>query len=153
MVGVARKRDRLTISNIEHGHPPKLAGIHQLNSPQNVQTVDECLAIIPRKLFNNYKFDEEVCRGWHLYVVDCCLTLKREGYQVYVIPNYCYHLSAGYSFSEDYYKTVKKLIEKHADNYKWIYTTTGNWHTGYPLSLQILNDKTYRFLVKIRSLM
>ena len=149
VVGVAGTRDYCNISNMKHGHPPKLAGF-QLDRPESVETVDECLAIIPRKLFNTFQFDDKVCQGWHLYVVDYCLTIKKEDYQVYVIPNYCYHQSEGSPFSEDYYVTLRKLIKKHANNYKWINTTTGNWHTSYPLFLQKFYDKAYRFLFKIR---
>ncbi|MEG3224058.1 MAG: hypothetical protein BME94_00680 [Methanobacteriales archaeon Met13] len=150
--GVAGRRGHRTISNMEHGNPPVAAGIYSLNHMEEVQTVDECLAIIPRKLFDEFQFDAETCQGWHLYVADYCLVLKNRGCHVYVLPHSTYHLSAGSSFSENYYQTVGKLREKHRKDYKWMYTTAGNWHTIYPLFLQIIYNKTYRLLVKIRSL-
>lgn len=150
VAGLAGRRHRLTISNLEHDTPPKAAGIYPLDHPQEVQTVDECLALVPRKLFQESQFDEETCTGWHLYVADYCLTLKSRGYQIYVLPHQAYHLSAGESFSEDYYEAVRKMRKKHEAHYQWMYTTAGNWHTRHPLSLQILYNKIYRLLVKIR---
>lgn len=147
IAGVAGKYDRNCISNIKTGVPPVLAGPTQIKEPKKVQTLDECLIIIPKKLFEKVQFDEVTCDNWHLYATDYCLTVKRTGYDAYVIPMGGYHASPGYSFSEkDYYSTVKKLVRKHKNAYKWIYTTTGSWSTICPLRLQILYQKTYYWL-------
>lgn len=148
VVGVVGTRGQGNPSNMQHGQPPKPAGTRQLDHPERVETVDECLAITPRELFEKFQFDPEVCSGWHFYMADYCLTLKKKGYQNYVIPQYCYHRSEGTPFTPDYYATLRKLIKKHRDKYKRINTTTGNWDTRYPLSLQILYDKVYRYLIR-----
>jgi len=144
VAGVAGRYDKNTISNIKTGFPPVLAGPIQINDPEKVQTLDECLIIIPKKIFTEIQFDEATCDDWHLYAADYCLMVKNAGYDVYVLPLGGYHASPGYSFtSEAYYSTLKKLVKKHKADHKWIYTTTGSWSTVYPLFLQILYQRLY----------
>ena len=45
----------------------------QIENPEIVQTLDECLIIIPKSIFEMYKFDEVICSKWDLYVVEYCL--------------------------------------------------------------------------------
>ena len=144
VAGVAGKYDRNCISNIKTGIPPILAGPIQITEPTEVLTIDECVIIVPKKLFMEIQFDEITCDNWHLYGVDYCLTAKNAGFKVYVLPMDGYHESPGYSFSgETYYPILKKLVKKHKNNYKTIYTTTGSWRTRIPLSLQIFYQKAY----------
>jgi len=144
VAGVAGKYNRNCISNIKTGIPPILAGTIQIKEPTEVMTVDECVIIIPKKVFKEIQFDETTCDNWHLYGVDYCLTAKKSGFKVYVLPMDGYHESPGNSFSEEtYYPILKKLVKKHKNNYKMIYTTTGSWRTRIPLSLQIFYQKTY----------
>jgi GT2 family glycosyltransferase len=127
---------RGVITNIKHGATKKLVGKNQIDKPTKVQTVDECLIIIPKSVFGILQFDEQVCDGWHLYAVDYCLSIKMLGFDAYVIPTVVYHKSPGYSFSKTYYLTLDKIITKHKRYYKKVYTTMGNWSTAYPLKLQ-----------------
>ena len=124
------------ITNIKHGIPPRLAGEILIRNPTKVQTLDECLVITPKYVFDTLRFDEEVCDDWHLYAVDYCLSVKRLGFDAYVLPCYIHHRSSGYSFSEKYYLTLKKVLKKHKKHCKWIYTTCGDWDTSFPLGLQ-----------------
>ncbi len=147
VAGVAGKYNRNLISNIKTGYPPVLAGPIQIKGPEKVQTLDECLFIIPKEIFNKIQFDEAVCDNWHLYATDYCLAVKKTGYDVYVLPLGGYHASPGYSFTpEAYYSTLKKLVKKYKGDYKWIYTSTGSWSTVYPLFLQIAYQKLYYWL-------
>lgn len=147
IAGVAGKYDRNCISNIKTGVPPVLAGPIQIKEPKKVQTLDECLIIVPKKIFEKIQFDEGTCENWHLYATDYCLTVKKAGYDAYVLPAGGYHVSPGYSFSEEeYYLTLKKLIKKHKNDHKWIYTTTGTWITFCPLFLQIIYQRIYYWL-------
>lgn len=147
IVGVAGKYDRNMISNITTGVPPVLAGPIQIKEPKKVQTLDECLVIIPKKVFEAIQFDEVVCDNWHLYATDYCLTTQKAGYDTYVIPLGGYHASPGYSFSpKAYYSTLRKLVKKHKADHKWIYTSTGSWNTTIPLFLQICYQRLYYWL-------
>jgi glycosyltransferase involved in cell wall biosynthesis len=124
------------ISNIVQGESSELVGKNKIEKPLEVQTLDECLVMIPKSVFESLKFDEETCDDWHLYGVDYSLSVRELRLSAYVLPMYIYHRSPGYSMSEGYDITMKKLLKKHKDNYKWIYTTLGNYNTHLPLSLQ-----------------
>lgn len=149
IAGVAGKLDKKTITNIEQGYPPKNAG-YNLNNPIETQTLDECLFIIPKTVFAKLKFDEKVCSGWHLYAVDYCLSVKMLNLKVFVLPFSLYHRSYGYSFSNDYYSILEKLIDKHKKNYRTIYTTMGDWNTGRSLKIQIIIQRLFWSLTRIR---
>lgn len=144
IAGVAGKYSRNCVSNIYEGQPPVRAGQIHITDPVEVQIIDECVIIIPKKIFEKLQFDEVTCDNWHLYAHDYCLAAKRAGYKVYVLPIAGYHASDGNSFnSKAYYPTLKKFIEKYKNDYKWINTTAaGSWATFYPLSIQILYFKT-----------
>jgi Glycosyltransferase like family len=119
--------------------------------PEPVQTLDECLVIVPKSVFQMMRFDEVTCDGWHLYAVDYCLSVGAQQYSVYAIPKFVCHQSKGFKersalrviaslglFPEEYYRTLERVLKKHEDRYKWIHTSCGSWNTIYPLNLQRL---------------
>jgi hypothetical protein len=138
---------------IWHGKPAvKWSWCNPIHKPESVQTLDECLIIIPKSIFNVLRFDDKVCDDWHLYGVDYCLSAKKMGFEVNAIPMNIYHLSTSATTNKTlwqviftlgvlpngYYKTLKKLLNKHKGYQKQIYTTSGNWNTSYPLIFQRL---------------
>jgi hypothetical protein len=148
VAGVAgRSRDaKGVITNIKHGFPPRPAGEIKIQEPVKVQTVDDCLVIIPNSVFNILKFDEDTCNKWDLYVTDYCLNVQRFGFNVYVIPMYIHHGSPGYRFlskPEEYYSILAKLSIKHRRCYRQIYTTMGIWDTSF-LSVLTYKIQGYR---------
>ncbi|AKB77260.1 hypothetical protein MSHOH_0777 [Methanosarcina horonobensis HB-1 = JCM 15518] len=142
---------------IKHGEPPEAwSWGSRIQKPEPVQTLDECLVIVPKSTFDVLKFDEKTCDGWHLYAVDYCLSAKERGFGVYVLPMEVYHLSKGGvnrkklksvngSLPDDYYNNLKKVLKKHANTYKIIYTTCGEWNTIYPVTLQKCSFLTKTF--------
>lgn len=137
VAGVAGKnKDHwLPLSNIKDGLPPQHVSPQKITIPMRVQTLDECLLIIPKKIFNMLSFDDVTCNDWHLYGVDFCLTIKKLDYEVYVLPLHAHHRSKGESMSERYFETLEKILKKHS-NYRLIYTTVENWLTFVPLCIQ-----------------
>ena len=149
IAGVAGKKDRTGVmTNVRHGNPPVLPARLQIEEPKEVQTLDECLVIIPRSVFNKLHFDEETCSGWHLFAVDYCLSVTQFGLGAYVIPMFIYHRSTGATtrsatglirsldpLPDGYYQTLGKLLRKHK-SYGRIYTTCGDWDNSSPLALQ-----------------
>jgi glycosyltransferase involved in cell wall biosynthesis len=120
-------------SNMKHGDPPVNVG-RRINGPVKVQTVDECLFMVPADVFRRYRFDEETCTGWHLCAVDYCLTVLAKGYDVCAILVSAYHGSPGYSISEDYYSTMELIIRKHRAP---IICTSLGFYTPYiPMAIQ-----------------
>jgi hypothetical protein len=120
-----------------------------ITEPERVQTLDECLVIVPKKVWQTMQFDEAVCDGWHLYAADYCLSVAALGFGVYAIPKSAHHQSKGFTekgalgvirglglHPEEYYRILRKVLKKHKGSYKWIYTSCGSWNTTYPLSLQ-----------------
>lgn len=114
-------------ASVLQGHPPRFVCPKRVEQPQPVQTLDGCLLIVPRRVFLEQGFDEETCRGWHLYVADYCLDLARRRLPVYVLPQEVYHESPGPSDPGVYAATLDNLRKKHRDHVKRIYTTIGIW--------------------------
>lgn len=136
---------------IKHGDPPIIwSWGNPIQEPDPVQTLDECLVIIPKSVFNVLQFDEKVCDDWHLYAVDYCLSVRRLNLDAYVLPLFIHHKSRGFSartplqivksldssYRKGYYQTLRKIVKKHKKYYKRIYTTCGNYNISYPLILQ-----------------
>ena len=86
-----------------------------------VQTMDELLLIIPRKVFATLKFDEKTFDGWHLYGADYCLAAARQGLKAYVIPAFAYHRSLATNRT-DLNKYKQRLFSKYGFR---IFTSTG----------------------------
>lgn len=113
--------------------------------PEEVQTLDECLLIVPKLVFSKMKFDEKTFDGWHCHGADYCLRVRQMGLKAYVIPAFVYHRSLR--------KNVKALLEyqkrlynKHRGSYKHIFTTSGE--ISWPrLKLRILT-KSFEPLYK-----
>ncbi|MDI6644417.1 MAG: glycosyltransferase [Methanobacteriaceae archaeon] len=136
------------ISNMKQGNPPMFPGKYQIKNSLIVQTLDEFIFVIPKKVFKYQKFDEKTCSDWHLYAVDYCLSIKKYGLNTYVLPLKTYHLSPGYSMDENYDKTLKKLLKKHQSNHNWIYTSLGNYSTHCPLFIQRCFKKIFIPILK-----
>lgn len=125
---------RRIATNIRHGCPPRAVGRIRVKGPIKVQTLDECLVLIPRSVFKTLEFDERACNDWHLYAVDYALSAKKRGFDAYVLPALIHHLSAG-ALTEKFYLTLQMLFEKHRGT-GLIYATTGFWNTRIPIRLQ-----------------
>lgn len=152
VAGVAGKKDSTGVFTIiQNSEPPIPAGKNPIDTILEVQTLDECLIIIPKTVFNTIGFDEGVCDNWHLYAVDYCLNVKKMGLKSYVIPVSIYHksplipksiihilFSMG-ALPSGYYSTLKKVLYKHKNEIACIYTTCGDWSTSTPLIIQRIN--------------
>jgi len=100
-----------------------------VKQPEEVQTLDECLLIVPRAVFDKLKFDEKTFDGWDCYGADYCLCVRHLGLKAFVIPAHCDHscLRAHYLPWEfrNLLKYQKRLRQKHSGQYKGIYTWMG----------------------------
>ena len=104
--------------------------MRRIELPVKVQTLDECLLIVPRSVFDKLQFDEEVFDGWDCYGADYCLDVRQLALGAYVVPGSCSHscLRGGYQIWEfrELLKYQKKLYQKHKSQYKHIYTWMGD---------------------------
>ncbi|MDO5851772.1 MAG: glycosyltransferase [Methanobacteriaceae archaeon] len=137
IIGVAGKgfKNNAVISNIKQGPDKKDVSPYKLEKPMKASTLDECILIIPKKVFNKLQFDEINCSDWHLYAIDYLLSIQKEGYEAYIIPSKVYHKSSGDSMSNSYYTTLKLLQKKHRTNLT-INTCMGDWLTFLPINFQ-----------------
>jgi hypothetical protein len=148
IAGVAGKSEDIdeVLTNVKHGDQPHLAG-QTIKEPLKVQTLDECLLIVPKKVFDGLKFDEVTCDGWHLYGVDYCLMIKDLGLDVYVLPLMITHKSSGDPYAGEYYRILGRLFKKHGKNHKIIHTTVSDWNTSKPVAYEkqrfYLKNKIY----------
>jgi hypothetical protein len=157
IAGVAGVSELLkeTSSNLKQGDPPMPTWHLPVEKPLEVQTLDECLIIVPKIIFDKHKFDEEVCDDWHLYSVDYCLSIKRLGYRAFVLPNPAHHRSTGYSMSSGYYSTLNKVLRKHKAYFPIIYTTMGSWSTSqsvYANRILLKANRTKGYISKMKGL-
>jgi hypothetical protein len=105
-------------------------GMGYVQRTEEVQTLDECLLIVPRAVFEKLKFDEKTFDGWDCYGADYCLSATQLGLKAYVIPMNCNHCCLRSSYEpwkfKDLLKYQKRLYEKHKRNYRRIYTWIGD---------------------------
>lgn len=147
--GDMRGRRRL-VTNVTYGVPAaELPNALQVAGPEQVQTVDELLLIVPNSVFHRLQFDESVCDDWHFYGVDYCLSAAELGFNAYALPLPTHHRHLGIDntnlfriilgmglFAPGYYRTLGRMLNKHRRRFAKVYAGTGEWDARYPLMLQ-----------------
>ena len=102
----------------------------QVEAPEEVQTLDECLLLISTELFRRFHVDEQTFDAWDCYGADLCLTLKREGLKNYVLPSETSHCCRRAYLRPWQFaglrKYHKRLYRKHKRHLGRIYTWMGN---------------------------
>ena len=93
---------------------------HPMKETEPCFAVDECGFALKRDVVEQYGF-YDLGDSWHLYAVELCLRLKKDGYQVGVIPADAWHHSYG-DTNVDYYQKLWKLCKLYRDDFDTIYT-------------------------------
>lgn len=131
VVGVAgckAQRKWEIYSNIVNGKNKVMPG-KVIEKAVEVQTVDECLFIIEKRVYQKYPFS--TLPGWHLYAVEQCINYINKGYHNYVIPADIWHLSAGASLDEGYMYTLEHILYDIRTNEEYhiieLNTTVKQW--------------------------
>ncbi len=129
VAGAKKKEDGTgeILAGIVHGTNQDRFGNRQIESPEEVQTVDECLFLVRREYFRDHPFVEKP--GWHLYAVDYCLDAILNGKKNYAVPAEVWHMSDGKSLNETYVSQVDKMVRERRDQFDVIYTTIKTWPT------------------------
>lgn len=136
IAGVAGKSgDSIVRSNIKHGTNLDEVSPFKIKTPLIASTLDECLFIVPKEVFDSNYLDEKNCDNWHLYAVDYVYSIKEKGFEAYLLPSDLEHRSKGASMSEGYYDTLSKLQKKFFKR-GLIRTCMGDWFTFVPISIQ-----------------
>jgi hypothetical protein len=136
VAGVLRQGDALhTVTNIHHGKDHLPAGAIQLeNGPVAVDSLDECMLVIPAKVFRQHPFSD-LGQTWHLYGTDYALKMKQEHLPVLVLPIDLWHLSEGASLNGNYFDAIWNLACIYRNQVSRIDTIFGTWPTE-PLRLK-----------------
>jgi len=74
--------------------------------------VDGMWFCIPKELFFQIKFDEEIFMGFHCYDLDICLQIRRLEYSVKIIADVLLEHSSSGSFDIDWIDSTNKLFKK-----------------------------------------
>lgn len=112
----------------------------QISSPMIVQTLDECFFLTSRSNLESIRLSEIkgtecIKEKWHLYCVNYCLKMIKNGKNNYVLPSRVWHLSDGHGGNwVDYMLILEKLIYNEKNNFDIIYTTIKAWKTSGILS-------------------
>jgi hypothetical protein len=120
-----------------------------VTEPKEVQSLDECLLIVPKAVFDRFKFDETL-PGWHAYGVDYCLTVREHGLKAYVIPAFIHHDSLNVWPALDpggLLRAHRKVWVKHRSSSPCVFTSCGKLWWGrciLPLFLQRILRPFYR---------
>lgn len=136
IIGIAGAKGKDVISNIYHSEKKVLVSSNHITEVTEVNSLDECLFVVPKDIVLNNPFDEEICNNWHLYAVEYCYRMKTLGKKVAVLPVEAYHVSYGDFMSEGYYQSLELLAKKYHNSFKTIDTTIRSWSTN-PLILKL----------------
>lgn len=103
-----------------------------MNETEPCFSVDECGFALKRSVIEKYLF-YDLGDTWHLYAVELCLRLKKDGYQIGVIPADAWHHSYG-DTNVDYYKKLWELCRIYRNDFDTIYTCCAVTKTKGPLA-------------------
>ena len=123
------ERAKFSIRSIDGG-PLEGIGLRRAETPVEVQTLDECLLIVPREVFATLQFDPRAFDGWDCYGADYSLSAQQAGLRAYVIPGESDHccVRAHHRIWEfrDLLKYQRRLCAKHQRHARLIRTWMGS---------------------------
>lgn len=117
------EKSKIYYSNLTAGSSFNSLLIHDFeNILYDVSCVDEGFFGMTRETFFMHPFNEVLCDNWHLYCVEMCLYMRKNGGNVYVCPIQLHHYSYG-TISLSYMKGLKALCNEYREDFKYIWTT------------------------------
>ena len=126
---IPRGRKNILKTNITHGYQQESyfesAFFSEPYIP--VDTIDECVIILPRQTWEKHQFDEVLCDNWHGYGVEQSLYARMNGHNVYVFDADINHLSSKGTFRKPFFDSIRKLVKAYGTTFPQIVATTGFW--------------------------
>ncbi len=89
----------------------------------SVDTVDECLFGMKKETYEMYKFNEQVCDGWHFYAAEICMNAVLHQNNVYVVKSDVNHLGGKAVTDKGFRQVLQKLANHYAVSFRTIATT------------------------------
>lgn len=126
---ISVKGRKVTKTNITHSAEERhYAPIDALPSDyMEVDSIDECLIMMPRETWENHHFDESLCDDWHCYGVEQSLFARKGGHKVYVFDARVNHLSSTGTLSQSFFDAVIRLVRHYEHDFNTVVATTGIW--------------------------
>ena len=120
---------KVTKTNITHSADERnYAAIDALQGEVlEVESVDECLIVLPRETWEEHPFDEELCDDWHCYGVEQCLYARKHGHKAYVFDARINHLSSTGTLNSSFLNNMARLVRYYGDDFDVVVATTGLW--------------------------
>ncbi len=107
-------------SNLRYQSDDKYIVRTQLDSAEQVESLDECCFAMTRELWSKVRFDDKTCDAWHLYAVDFCYNAKRlQDSRSYALPLAVYHKfdsAGGLGVDRVFLRTLRKMMAKYRKN-------------------------------------
>ena len=100
VAGASMEKDSHIYSSILQRSRAERYGDTCVRSERKVQTLDECLFIIPKYKIMECGFDRNL-KEFHLYYVEHCLRMNKYKESCVVIPVKIWHISSGSHFRLD----------------------------------------------------
>lgn len=119
--------ERVVYTSIVHGEKKANPG-EEITDRIEVQTVDECMFIVKREVFERTRFAMK--EGFHLYAVEYCLDMILEGRTNYAIPAQIWHMSSGQSMDPSYITQLENVLDVYRKDFDVLYTTVKKWPTS-----------------------
>lgn len=151
VIGVAGKRfnEKKVYSNIKQGAKKDIFINGQFNEFIRVDCLDECLMMCSKCLYNQIKFDEEVCDAWDLYVCDFCFSAGLRGISIFCVDSEIWHTSLG-NPKHAFYKCLKRICKKYKGRLSIISTcctyVRNNFWANFIIDLKELRNNLIKIL-------
>lgn len=105
------------------------------NSYINVDCVDACCFALPKNVIK--KGFATYLKGFHMFVEDLCVQIKKSGGCVLTISANMWHMSPGSSLDWTYYRNTRKLFQHYSDLLV-LNTTSFTWRRNDFLYLKLM---------------
>jgi hypothetical protein len=115
-----------TVSNLKYLRTKSYITRTQVKEKIEVESLDECCFAMTRGVYEQIRFDEEICDHWHLYAVNFCYEARLH-HQIpsYVLPETIYHKmdgTFGLDVDKHFLRSLAKMRKKYHHEVSVIYT-------------------------------
>lgn len=126
--GVAGATNGHAYTMITHGEEelPYTVGSMFKGESIEVETVDECVIILPRGTWESHHFDDDICDSWHFYGVEQGLHAITHHHNVFVFKADVNHLSSRGTVDETYFRALRRVMKAYGQ-LDSISTSVGYW--------------------------
>ncbi|HPI90090.1 MAG TPA: glycosyltransferase [Spirochaetota bacterium] len=140
-------KDRIRTARGVYDEKP-FSEIIPIENPEEVSTLDDCLLIVPKKVFTENQFDARTFDGLFFYGADLCLSLINKGLKAYCLP--VYTINNDYLSNHLIWEARQINISKKAIYRKYkINKRIINTHFGVISNLHLISSTVITFIYNL----